>query len=267
MTEVRQRQKPAKAAPVPPSTVSTSGTNAKKSKRTSQKTSRKLTWKQRGHAWLLSFFDEVDNSGLILFRIMWGLIMAYECWTFIRHDYNKLEAYYLRSGFYPKYYGFSWVNAWPGDGMYYHIWAMCIAGLGVATGTAYHFSCIVFFLGFTYIILLDACLYLNHFYLIAVMAFMLIFLPAHRRFSVDCLIRPSIRTTTMPQWIVYLLRFEQVVVYFYAGVAKINEDWLRGEPIRHWIPGRALHSYDRDSMASYMLTVSTWVGGERGICD
>jgi len=31
------------------------------------------------------------------------------------------------------------------------------------------------------------------------------------------------------------------IVYFYAGVAKMNEDWIRGEPLAHWMPRRAKH--------------------------
>jgi len=205
--------------------------------------------------WLNSFFDDVDNLTLVIFRVMWGLIMAYECYTFIRNDYNKLNMYYVYPIFAPKYYGFFWVNAWPGDGMYYHIWTMLVAALGIATGFMFHLSAIVFFFGFTYLILLDACLYLNHFYLIAVMAFMLIFLPANKRLAVDSHLFPSIYSNRMPRWIIYLLRFTQTLVYFYAGIAKVNEDWFRGEPIRHWISGRAQRGYDPNSTLSYYVTV------------
>ena len=214
------------------------------------------TWKGRGASWVRSFFDEVDNSTLVIFRVMWGLIMAWECYTFIRHDYNKLKVYYLLSNFYPKYWGFFWVHAWPGDGMFYHVWVMLFASFGVTLGMVYHLSCIVFFLGFLQLILLDASLYLNHFHLIAIMAFILIFLPANQRFSIDSLVFKSIYRSTMPRYVLYLLRFEQIVVYFFAGVAKLNEDWLRGEPIRHWLPGRALRSYNPESTFSYLLTVS-----------
>jgi len=30
-----------------------------------------------------------------------------------------------------------------------------------------------------------------------------------------------------------------VIVYAFAGVVKINEDWLRAEPLRHWLAKRA----------------------------
>jgi len=32
-----------------------------------------------------------------------------------------------------------------------------------------------------------------------------------------------------------LIKSLLVVVYFYAGVAKFNEDWLRAEPLRKWL--------------------------------
>ena len=35
---------------------------------------------------------------------------------------------------------------------------------------------------------------------------------------------------------------KKTLVYFYAGVAKINEDWLRAEPLRHWLYSRAANS-------------------------
>lgn len=39
------------------------------------------------------------------------------------------------------------------------------------------------------------------------------------------------------------MRTFQAIVYFYAGVAKINADWLRAEPLRHWLPKRHAYPY------------------------
>ena len=33
------------------------------------------------------------------------------------------------------------------------------------------------------------------------------------------------------------------VVYFYAGVAKINEDWLRAEPLLHWLRNKEVPQF------------------------
>eukprot|EP00012_Vannella_robusta_P006578 CAMPEP_0206196994 /NCGR_PEP_ID=MMETSP0166-20121206/8772_1 /ASSEMBLY_ACC=CAM_ASM_000260 /TAXON_ID=95228 /ORGANISM="Vannella robusta, Strain DIVA3 518/3/11/1/6" /LENGTH=366 /DNA_ID=CAMNT_0053614561 /DNA_START=143 /DNA_END=1240 /DNA_ORIENTATION=- len=59
----------------------------------------------------------------------------------------------------------------------------------------------------------------------------------------------------MPRHIIYLLRFTQVIVYFYAGIAKMNEDWIRGEPIRHWIVSRAQQGYNPNSILSHYTTI------------
>jgi len=33
----------------------------------------------------------------------------------------------------------------------------------------------------------------------------------------------------------WFIKAELVIVYAYAGIVKINIDWLRGEPLRHWL--------------------------------
>jgi hypothetical protein len=42
----------------------------------------------------------------------------------------------------------------------------------------------------------------------------------------------------VPAWTVWLLRFQVGVIYFFGGIAKLNRDWLRGEPMRDWLQGR-----------------------------
>ncbi len=42
----------------------------------------------------------------------------------------------------------------------------------------------------------------------------------------------------MPAWALWLIRFQVGVPYLYGGFAKINPDWLRGEPIRMWLAGK-----------------------------
>jgi hypothetical protein len=94
---------------------------------------------------------------------------------------------------------------------------------------------IPFAIGFIYFFGLEAALYLNHFYLVAVMCVMLCFLPCHVYFSVDALIFPGVASPTVPKWCLWVIKAELWVVYTYAGVAKMNLDWLRSEPLRHWL--------------------------------
>jgi hypothetical protein len=90
----------------------------------------------------------------------------------------------------------------------------------------------LFFLAFTYTFLLEKALYQNHYYLICLLSFLMIFLPAHRAGSFDAMDRPWLRADSVPAWTLWLLRFHIGIPYFYGGIAKLNHDWLRGEPMR-----------------------------------
>ena len=154
--------------------------------------------------------DPVDNINIVFIRIVWGLLMTYECYTFIESDYKKLENYYLRSDFYPKYYLFDWVKTVSVNEMYYLIWIMLWASMGMTLGMLYHLSAAVFFFGWLYLFLLDASLYLNHWYMILLFSFVFIFVPANRDISVDAVLFPTIRTNTVPRYVMEYLKIQQV---------------------------------------------------------
>jgi hypothetical protein len=64
--------------------------------------------------------------------------------------------------------------------------------LGILLGWYYRWSAALFFLCFTYTELIDLTYYLNHYYFVSWVALMLIFVPAHRLFSVDAWRKPGI---------------------------------------------------------------------------
>jgi hypothetical protein len=41
--------------------------------------------------------------------------------------------------------------------------------------------------------------------------------------------------TRILYWNLFILKFQVFVVYFFGRIAKINPDWLQGEPLRHWL--------------------------------
>ena len=90
----------------------------------------------------------------------------------------------------------------------------------------------LFFLGFSYIFLLDEANYLNHFYLVILISFLMIFLPLNRKWALDLLIWPKLESDTIPAWTLWLLRFQIGMPYFFGGIAKLNLDWFQGEPMR-----------------------------------
>ena len=182
-------------------------------------------------------FAPVDIASLVFFRITFGLLMLWMVqlvWSL-----HRIEQWWIEPPVLFKYAGFSWVHPWSGNGLYLHWILLGLFALFVAVGFLYRISTALFFLSHTYFFLLDQGRYVNHTYLICLFSFLLIFVPAHRAFSVDALFRPRLRSQAAPAWSLWLLRAQMGAVYFFAGVAKIAPDWLHGEPMRTWLTWQA----------------------------
>lgn len=182
-------------------------------------------------------YRPVSVMPLVLFRVAFGAIMIWEVWRYFH--YNRVERYYIRPTTLFPYRGFEWLSPLPGDGMTWLFYGLALLAGCMMVGLFYRASAVLFFLGFTYIFLLDQAQYLNHFYLISLLSFILIFIPAHRAFSVDARLGWTERSALIPAWTLNWLRFQVAVPYVYGGIAKLNGDWLRGEPMRMWLASRA----------------------------
>lgn len=178
-------------------------------------------------------FAPVDIASLAIFRIAFGAIMVWEVWRYF--DGDRIRRYYLEPQLLFKYYGFAWIEPWPGDGMYWHFVVLGVLSALVMVGLFYRFSAILLFPTFTYVFLLDQTRFLNHFYLISLICLIMIFLPAHRALSLDALIWRRRRSDLVPAWTIWLLRAQLGIVYLYAAFAKMNADWINNQPIRMWL--------------------------------
>jgi hypothetical protein len=181
-------------------------------------------------------FTPTAIAPLVYFRIGFGAIMLWEVWRYFNNGW--IYRYYIEPTFFFTYLGFDWIHPLPGDLMYDFFRIMALLAGFVMVGALYRVSMTLFFLGFTYWFLLDQTNYLNHFYLISLVSFIMIFLPANRALSVDALLRPSIRASSAPNWTLWLLRFQVGIAYFFGGIAKINPDWLQGAPMVYWLAER-----------------------------
>ena len=101
----------------------------------------------------------------------------------------------------------------------------------VAAGLLFRLSATLFAIGLIYVQLIDVSTYLNHYYLAALLAVLLAASPAGRFWSFDAWVRSRWRAVPLPAasvstlWL-YLFRFQVGVVYFFAGMAKLQPDWL-----------------------------------------
>ncbi|HET6851964.1 MAG TPA: HTTM domain-containing protein, partial [Pyrinomonadaceae bacterium] len=181
-----------------------------------------------------ALFNPVDISFLVFFRILFGGVMLWEVYRYFTHGW--IARYFLEPAVTFTYYGFSWVKPWPGRGMYIHFFVLGVAAACVMVGFLYRIAAPVLFVAFTYSFLLDQTRYLNHFYLVCLISFVMCFLPAQRALSIDSLLRRKIRSEVVPAWTLWLLRAQVGIPYFYGGLAKLNNDWLYGgEPMRIWL--------------------------------
>ena len=116
---------------------------------------------------------------------------------------------------------------------------MAVACIGIVVGWYYRVFAVVFFLCFSYVELVDISFYLNHYYFVSIVAFLLILVPANRYFSLDTLRKPELLQKTVSRWCIAVLMMQIAIVYTYAGLAKINYDWLfRALPLAIWLPAK-----------------------------
>jgi len=198
--------------------------------------SMRTRWIDRLHTFARDLYIPVDIAPLVFFRIFFGVMMMWETWRYFTK--NWIFRYYIEPQFHFTYYWFDWVKPLPGDGMYLVFHIMGFAALLMILGLFYRWAAATVFVLFTYIFLLEQARYLNHFYLISLIAFLMILVPANRAFALDAWLRPKLRSQTMPTWVLWLMRFQVAIPYFFGGVAKLNPDWLQGEPMRMWLSSR-----------------------------
>ncbi|MEW2922941.1 HTTM domain-containing protein [Muricauda sp. ANG21] len=178
----------------------------------------------------------VEAAPLAVFRIFFGIMMLGSIIRF--WAYGWIEKLYLEPKFHFSYYGFEWVK--PLGMATYALFVLCgLSALGIALGYKYRISAVVFFLSFTYIELMDKTTYLNHYYFISAVAFLLIFLPANTYFSWDAKKNKALAFQYVPKWSIDSIKLMLGIVYCYAGLAKLNSDWLlRAMPLKIWLPSK-----------------------------
>ncbi len=206
------------------------------------------------------FFAPLDSSGLAMYRILFGLLNAI---GLIRFWYmGWIEKLLLEPKFLFKYYGFEWVSLWPGNGIYIHFALLIAVCVLLTFGLFTRLMSLLFFLGFCYIELLDLSNYLNHYYLISLLAFIGIFLPLNARWALDNYLGFAKRRLAVPAWTINVLRAQVGTVYFFAGLAKLGSDWLlQAQPLNIWLTGHSAMPFVGWIFAEPLVHYAfSWVG-------
>lgn len=166
-----------------------------------------------------------------VFRAVFGFLMIIGTIRFMYLGW--IEDHYTDPLFHFKYWGFAWIKQFSAPIMYLIHCLMAISALGVMIGTRwiYRISAILLFLTFTYTELIDLTYYLNHYYFVSIVCALLCIVPNP----------PALwdKEARIPRWVVTIFQLQIAIVYIYAGIAKINYDWLiLALPLKIWLPAQ-----------------------------
>ena len=196
-----------------------------------------------------NLFKTVDASSLAVFRMGFGAILLFDCINY--GIFLCLECDYHHTNMLFKYAGFEWIKPLPTLGLRALWLLMGVCAAGIMLGWHYRVCMIAFTLGFIYQFLLDQAVYLNHFYMVILFCILMCFIPANRYWALDARRNKATHGTSggykvfdnqpslMPNWPRFLLAAQLEIILIYAGLVKINYDWLNLEPLRMWLTRRS----------------------------
>lgn len=172
-------------------------------------------------------FRRIDNSQIIVFRILFGILLMTECWSQITSGWVKKIFVDPQMTF--TFIGFEWTQFLIGETMYFIYGFMGLLGLLIALGAFYRISSLLAALLWSLVYFMHKEHYNNHYYLIMLVAWFMVFIPANQYKSIDARIWPAIRSDHTSNWNRLLFICQSFVVYFFAAIAKLYPGWMNGD--------------------------------------
>ncbi|WP_224488685.1 HTTM domain-containing protein [Robertkochia flava] len=169
-------------------------------------------------------FKRIDNSALIVFRVIFGLLIFLESGGAILTGWVKRTL--IEPEFTFNFIGFEFLQPLPGNWMHVYFGVMACCGILVMLGYRYRWSLSVFTLLWSGVYLMQKASYNNHYYLLMLLCVLMLLLPAHRYASLDVKREPSLKRNWMYRWNSWLIILQVWIVYTYASVAKWYPDWI-----------------------------------------
>lgn len=176
----------------------------------------------------------VSANILASVRVLFGFMMLISMGRFFVYDWIYLL--YIKPKFFFSYYGLHWIK--PIGEYTYLLFIICfVSSFMIMIGYKYKVAIVLFFLSFFYIECMDVTNYLNHYYFIVLLSFIMIFLPMNAAHSWDA--RKKNHIPKVPVGYIRLLQIMIGLVYFYAGLWKLNSDWLwEAQPMKIWMESK-----------------------------
>ena len=190
-----------------------------------------------------ALFRPVHPGSVVALRVAVGLLGAFGAARFLWKGW--VDRFFVQPTNFLPYWGFGGVDALPSAAMHGVFAALVVLGLAVAIGLRTRLSAAAFLALFVYVEVIDITNYLNHYVLLSWLMLLLALLPHPAWGSLDGWLearagrRERHAVDALPLWVLGLFRLQIACVYFFAGVAKLNPDWLlHGQPLNIWLSAR-----------------------------
>ena len=187
------------------------------------------------------FFKNIDNSPLIVFRIFFGFLIACESFGAILTGW--VHKVLIAPKFTFSFIGLDWLQPLPGFGMYFYFIIMGLFGIAIMLGYRYRVAIISYTILWAGVYFMQKTSYNNHYYLLLIISFYMIFLPANQYASLDVKQQRTLEQKAMPYWVSLLFIIQVAIVYFYAAIAKFYPDWLNGTFTRILLTGTTSNEF------------------------
>lgn len=165
--------------------------------------------------------EPIDGQVLGLFRIIFGLFMAFEALVYFRM--GLIDQGLLAPKMLFRFDGLEWLQTPPRPVLMAALSAMGISGLLIALGIWFRQACWVFVLSLSLIFFQEKSYYNNHIYLFILLGILLSFTRADHFLSLRS---KKDRYVMVPRWQQFILQAQFMIVYFYGGLTKLKPDWL-----------------------------------------
>jgi vitamin K-dependent gamma-carboxylase len=176
------------------------------------------------------FFKPIDNSQIVLFRMLFGFLMVAESFGAIATGWVKKTLVDPQFTF--SFFGFEWLQPLPGNGMYFYFILMGIVSLMVMLGYRYKLNILALAVLWSGAYFMQKTSYNNHYYLVMLMTWGMVFMNPHHYASFDV---KRIKTAThfCPNWNRLFFVILVLLVFTYGAIAKFYPGWWSGDFIKN----------------------------------
>lgn len=167
----------------------------------------------------------VHPSSLGLFRVLFGLAMFVQTAYFIY--INFVQHHVIEPIIHFKYYFFQFIEPLPAPAMYTLMWIMLLASILIMLGFLYRLGVLIFLVSFSYLWLIDKGFFNNHYYLISLICLLLLMVKGDAWGALKINIKNNKKSIyNISNWQIFILKAQIFIVFFIAGINKLNPYWL-----------------------------------------